>query len=262
VQVLTNLLHNASKYTRPSGRIWVSAECAALELIVRVRDTGIGIVPEMRERIFGLFEQAPPAVEYAPGGLGIGLTLVRSVVHLHGGTVAAHSAGADLGSEFIVRLPVVQPQAPSRQEPTAPAPEPPEPPAAGPLRVLVVDDSPAVAISLKCTIELWDHLVETSPDAFAALEAVRTFRPNVVLADLGLPRMNGYQLAAELRRLPQMQGVPLLAVSGFGQESDVKKSHEAGFSHHLVKPIKPDELKQILAAYAAQSPGQAPAPSA
>ena len=256
-QVLTNLLHNASKYTGPAGRIWLSAEVNGQQLTFRVRDTGIGLAADMCERIFGLFEQGQQANEHAPGGLGIGLTLVRSLVELHGGTVVADSPGPNLGSEFVVRLPVVDSVAPV--EPTTPvatatpatsAASASRNQAAAPLRVLVVDDSPAVAVSLQVTIEQWQHVVQTCPDGFAALEAVRSFQPDVVLADLGLPRMSGYQLAQELRRMPQMQGALLIAVSGYGQDGDRQKSQEAGFVRHLVKPIDPDELAQILAAHA------------
>jgi len=214
---------------------------------IRVRDTGIGISPEMNLRIFNLFEQVPKAIEHSQGGLGIGLTLVRTLVHMHGGSVEAKSPGLGLGSEFIVRLPPIS----ARGDGDMPAPSTEPPPQAGSppsLRILVVDDAPAVVRSLEMVLTDWHHVVKTSSDAFAALEAVRTFKPDLVLADLGMPGMNGYQFAEELRRVPGMQDVVLIAVSGYGQPSDRQLSLAVGFAHHLVKPVDLDALKQIVAA--------------
>lgn len=240
-QVLTNLLHNAAKYTGNEGRIWLSVEAEGTSLVFRVRDTGIGIPPEMCERIFNLFEQVQQGIENSYGGLGIGLTLVRALVHLHGGTIEAQSPGVGLGSEFVVRLPLGGEASP------APAAEGALAPLERPLRIMVVDDSPAVAATLELVLLEWKHVVKVCPDGFAALAAVRAFKPDVVLADLGMPRMNGFQLAEELRRLPATREALLIAVSGYGQETDRQRSHEAGFSRHLVKPVNLTELSQILA---------------
>jgi CheY-like chemotaxis protein len=197
-------------------------------------------------RIFNLFEQVHGGIEHSQGGLGIGLTLVRTLVELHGGTVEAKSPGLGLGSEFIVRLPGVVER--GREATAAAVKSVPRRLRSAPLRVLVVDDSEATATSMAKIIRLWNHNVETSSDGFAALAAIRTFKPDVVLADLGMPRMHGYQLAEEIRRLPEMADAVLIAVSGYGQPADQERSREAGFAMHLVKPVDPDELKRVLRA--------------
>jgi signal transduction histidine kinase len=245
-QVFTNLLHNAAKYTGNEGRIWLTAEVENEWLTFRVRDTGVGIPPEACERIFDLFEQAHQGIEQAQGGLGIGLTLVRELVQLHGGTVEARSPGPGLGSEFIVRLPVV---AAAEFESLPDSTEMPVTDAArgDSQRILVVDDSPGVARSLELVLLEWNHQVKTCSDAFAALELARSFKPNFILADLGMPRMNGYQLAEEIRRLPGLREVTLIAVSGYGQQADKERSQAVGFARHLTKPVDLVELKQILA---------------
>ncbi len=244
-QVFTNLLHNAAKYTGNEGRVWLTAEIDGQWLIFRVRDTGVGIPAEACDRIFDLFEQVHLGIENAQGGLGIGLTLVRELVHLHGGTVQAHSPGPGLGSEFVVRLPVV---APAGADGNAPAPAGvAHLPRGTSRKVLVVDDSPGVARSLELVLLEWNHDVKTCSDAFAALEVARIFKPDFVLADLGMPRMNGYQLAEELRRLPGMHHVTLIAVSGYGQQADKERSQAVGFARHLTKPVDLVELKQLLA---------------
>ena len=253
-QVLTNLLNNAAKYTDKEGRLWLTAEVEAGELVLRVRDTGIGIAPENCSRIFELFEQAPHAIEHSQGGLGVGLTLVRSLVQIHGGTVSAKSQGLGLGSEFTVRLPAAV-EAPTPRPSAANAQLAAQQPsisaqaeAAKGLKILLVEDTPVVAASMAEVLKLWNHTVEICPDGFAALETVRTFKPDVILADLGMPRMNGYDLARELRHLPGMENVALVAISGYGQAADRQRSQEAGFDRHLVKPVDPAELQQALAA--------------
>jgi signal transduction histidine kinase len=246
-QIVTNLLHNAAKYTGRDGRIWLTAEAEKELLIFRVRDTGIGIPPELCERVFDLFQQAHQGIEQAQGGLGIGLTLVRELVHLHGGTVEAHSPGPGLGSEFIVRLPIVA--SPGIDSEPEAADTPVADAAQGASRkILVVDDSPGVARSLELILLEWNHQVKTCSDAFAALEVARAFKPDFILADLGMPRMNGYQLAEEIRRLPGLRAIKLIAVSGYGQPADKERSHAVGFSQHLTKPVDLVELKQILTA--------------
>jgi signal transduction histidine kinase len=247
-QVFTNLLHNAVKYTGPEGRIWLTVEVQGNELDFRVRDTGIGIPAEACQRIFDLFEQVDQGIENSQGGLGIGLTLVRELVQLHGGTVEARSAGLGLGSEFIVRLPVVVAVSTLSEDLAGTSAVGQDGQRGDSLRVLVVDDSPGVARSLELVLLDWKHDVRVCYDAFAALEAARKFKPDFVLADLGMPKMNGYQLAEELRRLPGMGNAILVAVSGYGQEADKQKSQEVGFAQHLTKPVDLLELKEVLAA--------------
>lgn len=249
-QVLANLLHNAVKYTDNRGRIWLNARTKNRQVVIRVHDTGIGITPEMQERIFDLFQQGHPSIEQSRGGLGIGLTLARDLVEMHGGIVEVASPGLGMGSEFTVRLPVVA----SPVEPLPVTPPDLSPPTAhAPLRILVVDDAVTVATTMANVLRFWNYTVEVSYDAFSALEAASRFKPDVVLADLGLPRMNGYQFAEEVRRLPELQQVVLIAVSGYGQPTDRERSQAAGFARHLVKPIDPDELQQVLEGIAASA---------
>ncbi len=244
-QVLVNLLTNAAKYTPPSGRIWFTVEAGEKALLFRIRDTGIGLDPPDLERIFNLFEQAGHAQDTAKGGLGIGLTLVRRLVELQGGSVTARSAGAGLGSEFTVSLP--RAAAPEEHPPLAPELQsPPKRISPTSLRIVVVEDVAATAKSMSTILGLWQHETRVCGDGFSALETIRHFRPDVVLADLGLPQMSGYQLAEEIRKLPGMDDVVLIAISGYGQPADKERSQAAGFRHHLVKPIDPSELEHIL----------------
>ncbi len=246
-QVLTNLLNNASKYSEPSGRIWLSAEVERDWVVLRVRDAGIGLTAEDCTKIFNLFEQTQRTIEQSKGGLGIGLALVRSLVEMHGGTVTAQSPGANLGSEFIVRLPLLSVSQPADLPSERPSPENVTPTGdRRRLRILVVDDVAAAASSMASILRLWKHETKICSDGFSALEAIRTYKPDVLLADLGLPRMSGYQLAEQVRRLPEMRELVLVAISGFGQPADRERSREAGFSLHLTKPIDPGELERFL----------------
>jgi PAS domain S-box-containing protein len=249
-QVVANLLSNAAKFTQRGGRIWLSVDRAGDEARIRVRDTGSGVPPEMLPRIFDLFAQAHGASDRAHGGLGIGLTLVRMLVELHGGHVEAFSAGEDKGSEFRVRLPLVE-RADERADERAPAIEPPKSAPAEPSghkRVMVVDDNSASAHSLSNLLRLWRHDVVTAEDAFAALEVATHFHPEVVLLDIGLPRMDGYELARQLRRQPGMDHALLVAITGYGQPEDRRRSLEAGIDRHLTKPVDPTQLEALLAA--------------
>lgn len=244
-QILVNLLTNAAKYTPPSGRIWFTVDAEPNLLVFRIRDTGIGLKPVDVDRIFNLFEQAGHAQDMTKGGLGIGLTLVRRLVELQGGSVTAQSGGAGLGSEFTVSLP----RAAAPEEQPQPAPElrsPPKRISPTSLRIVVVEDVAATAKSMSTILGLWQHETRTCGDGFSALETIRHFRPDVVLADLGLPQMSGYQLAEEIRKLPSMDDVVLIAISGYGQPADKERSQAAGFRQHLVKPIDPSELEHIL----------------
>jgi signal transduction histidine kinase/DNA-binding response OmpR family regulator len=240
-QVLANLLNNAAKYTEPGGLIRLWAEVAGREVAVHVRDTGIGIAPHMLGRVFDLFMQGQPTLDRAAGGLGIGLTLVRRLVEMHGGRVEVRSEGPGKGSTFSVRLP--QPEG----EAAAPAPEPPaEEPARPGRHVLVVDDNRDAAEMLTMMLHLDGHEVRVAHDGPTALREARAWPPDVVLLDIGLPGMSGYEVAHHLLENGGAGHPLLVAMTGYGQDEDRRRSREAGFSHHLVKPVDPQELRQLL----------------
>jgi CheY-like chemotaxis protein len=233
-QVIANLLNNAANYTPPGGSIWVTAETAGDELTLRVRDTGMGLKPELVPRIFDLFVQGESTLDRTSGGLGIGLTLVRGLVDLHGGRVEAQSGGVGQGSEFIVRLPtlsagLVEPS-PVRAVGSTPMP-------ASPIRILIVEDNHDTAESLSTLLEMWGHEVKIAFDGVSALAAAQSFKPDMILSDLGLPGMDGYELASRLRQQPAFGRVVLVALSGYGREEDRQRSLQAGFDHHQAKPL-------------------------
>jgi len=240
-QMVTNLLQNAAKYTDIGGRIEVrlvrDAECVELT----VSDNGIGMSPEILKHAFDLFSQADRSLDRSQGGLGIGLTMVKSIVNLHGGTVTAASDGVGHGSTFTVRLPAstsLPPEAAGELSEAQPDIEP--------LRVLVVEDNRDTANTLTTLLAHWGHRVRTVYDGAQALAAERDFRPDVVLLDIGLPGIDGYEVAKQLR--VQMAGQPLsiVAISGYGREEDKRRAHEAGCDHHLTKPPARDELQSLL----------------
>jgi signal transduction histidine kinase len=245
-QVLANLLNNAAKYTDHGGRIGLSAKQEGGELVLRVRDTGVGIAADMLARIFEPFVQSDRVLHHSQGGLGIGLTLVRSLVEMHGGSVTAHSDGPGKGSEFIVRLPALSPKQPlpgaraagEGSEPVGAAPQ---------RRILVVDDNVDAAESLTMLLRMEGHDVRVAHDGPAALAAVEADPPDLVFLDIGMPVMNGYDVAQRLRQRPGLDKLTLVAMTGWGQEEDRRRSHEAGFDHHLVKPADPDALHHLLA---------------
>ncbi|WP_406694927.1 ATP-binding protein [Singulisphaera sp. Ch08] len=243
-QVIDNLLDNAVKYTKPAGTIHLQIGREDGEATIRVRDTGIGIAAEMLPHIFDLFVQAERLLVQSRGGLGIGLSLVRRLVEMHGGSVVASSAGAGLGSEFLVRLPAL-PEVPCPPPRATPRPKP------GPRaqrRILVVDDNVDSARSMASLLSrLWNQVVAVAYDASSALAMADSFHPDVVLLDIGLPGPSGYDLARRLRERPGFQTTLLVAMSGWGREEDRRKSREAGIDHHLVKPIAPDDLEILLA---------------
>ena len=244
-QVFTNLLDNAAKYSEKGGRIWLSAERQGAEVVVSVRDTGIGIASEHLPRIFEMFSQVTPALERSHGGLGIGLALVRGLVELHGGTVEARSAGAGSGSEFVVRLPALPPEEhiPGRKS----AAEGGESLGAAPRRrILVVDDNCDAADSLAMLLRLAGQDVRVAYDGPAALSQRDEFRPELMFLDIGMPGMDGYEVAQRLRQQPGLESLVLVAMTGWGQEEDRRRSREAGFDHHLVKPVEPDLLHKLL----------------
>jgi len=240
-QVVNNLLDNALKYTPPGGRVWVTTEVVGDAAVLRVRDSGQGIRTDLLGRVFDLFVQEPQSLDRSRGGLGLGLALVKRLVELHGGAVAAWSAGPGQGSEFTVRLPAV----------TAPADE-----AAGaegaasamvvPRRVLVVEDSPDARQSLRLLLEMAGHHVETSEDGPSGLAKLGAFRPDVALIDLGLPGMDGYAVARELRRRPDTRAIRLVAVTGYGQAEDRRRALAAGFDQHVTKPVDATMLDEML----------------
>ncbi len=245
-QVLSNLLHNATKYTPRGGRIDVTAVRAGRQVVLRVRDTGVGIPRALLDRVFDLFVQADRSLDRSEGGLGIGLTLARRLVEMHGGTIHASSEGPNRGSEFVVRLPALV-DAPAGPTPVAALPGEGEAhDNGGARRVLVVDDN-ADAADLLCDIlRGLGHEVRVARDGLAALAEVASFHPEVLLLDIGLPGLDGYEVAARVRHADREQPL-LVAVTGYGQASDRRRSLEAGFDHHLVKPVDPSRLQAILA---------------
>ncbi len=242
-QVLVNLLVNAARYTNPGGRITVSAERQNDRVEIRVKDNGIGLDADEREGIFQLFRQARRSSDRAPGGLGLGLTIVRSLVEMHRGRVYAESDGRGHGAEFVVELPrVAAPPKASDKRPT-----PRQLPAASRLRVLVVDDNVDAAESLREVVEELGHEVHVVHDGYAAVETARALRPELVLLDIGLPGIDGYETARRLRQDGAAAGL-LVAVTGYGQGTDRTRSLGAGFAHHLVKPVQLDELVETVRA--------------
>lgn len=242
-QVLLNLLNNSAKYSEAGGRIELLAEREGSTVAIRVRDTGVGIAPEMLPRIFDLFTQVDGTLDRAKGGLGIGLTVVRRLVEMHEGSVEAFSAGVGKGSEFVVRLPVRS--AGELPKEAAPIQERSGPECAR--RILVVDDNRDSAESLARLLRLFGHEVVLAHDGQAAMEAARVKKPDVAVLDIGLPGMNGYELARQLRQEPGQGRLILVALTGYGQDEDRLHSREAGFDAHLVKPVNLEELRAILA---------------
>jgi CheY-like chemotaxis protein/two-component sensor histidine kinase len=244
-QVVVNLLTNAAKYTDEGGHIWLTVQLEDDECVLRVRDTGVGMAPELLPRIFDLFTQAERSLDRSQGGLGIGLALVHRLVEMHQGRVEAYSALGH-GSEFVVRLPVVL--TPARSEVGAPSnPTETAEPACPSLRVLVVDDNEDTAFATSMLMERFGHDVRTAYDGPTAVQAAIDYRPDVVLLDIGLPGLNGYEVAKRIRQHPVLKNVVLVAMTGYGQETDRQRSQEAGFDHHLVKPARFEQLQQILA---------------
>ncbi len=241
-QVVGNLLSNAAKYTPSGGRIRVSGTVDGGEIVLSVRDTGIGIDREMLPRIFDLFTQDRQAIDRAQGGLGLGLAIVRSLVALHGGSVSARSDGRGRGSEFIVRL--------VRIDVAGESPRPDQPSRAQPresgLRVLVVDDNEDAAIMLAAALAESGHRTATAHDGPAALTTAEEFKPDVALLDIGLPVMDGFELARQFRSSPGLQSTRLVAVTGYGQERDRHRSAAAGFDAHVVKPVDLEQINDLV----------------
>jgi len=242
-QVLINLLTNAVKYTDPGGHIWITAEAEGAEVVLRVRDSGIGIDPLMLPRIFELFVQAERRMDRSVGGVGIGLSLVKKLVELHGGTVQAFSAGLGKGTELVVRLPAAK----TPVDEGVRAGTEGRPADMFGLRILVVDDNINAADSLATLLELGGHEVRVAYEGEAALLVAEAFRPQVVLLDIGMPGMDGYEVGRALREKPQTRSALLVAITGWGAPDDLRRAKEAGFDHHLVKPVEPAALQRLLA---------------
>lgn len=243
-QVFMNLLTNAAKYTEQRGQISLTAEREDNEIVVYVRDSGIGIAAEQIPRLFQMFTQGERSLAKAQGGLGIGLNLVKQLVAMHGGSVEARSDGPGKGSEFVVRLPIaVEPsvQQPAHQSVASPL-------TGSALRILIVDDNRDGADSLSHMLQLMGNDTRTAYDGVEAVDAAGNFRPDVVLLDIGLPRLNGYDACRRIRGQSWADNVVIFAMTGWGQEEDRRRSHDAGFDHHMVKPVEPKTLMSMLAA--------------
>jgi PAS domain S-box-containing protein len=241
-QVISNLLNNAAKYTPEGGKIELSAERRGKELLLIVKDNGIGIPPENHDRIFDMFAQIDRTIEKRYKGLGIGLSLVKSLVRMHGGSVEVHSEGKNRGSEFHVRLPSVLEECGEESNQTKPDAKSES---CG-CRVLVVDDNRAAALTLSQVIKMLGCQVRTANDGQEGFDLAKEFLPDLVLMDIGMPKMNGYQAAAAIRQQPWGSKMTLVALTGWGQSEDKQRTKEAGFDHHLVKPADPAQLRNLL----------------
>jgi CheY-like chemotaxis protein len=241
-QVVSNLLNNAAKYTPDGGHIALSLRHRAGLAEIEVRDNGLGIDAAMLPRVFELFAQSDQHLERAQGGLGIGLALVSKLVEMHGGRVTAASEGVGRGSGFTVTLPLAASEGEAQTASAVP-----EADAALPLQVLVVDDNIDSAQTTRWMLELNGHVPAVAHDGPTALETARRLRPDVILLDIGMPGMDGYEVCRQLRLLPETQAKLIIAQTGWGQESDRKKAFEAGFDHHITKPISLDALNTLLA---------------
>jgi signal transduction histidine kinase/ActR/RegA family two-component response regulator len=259
VQILANVLHNAVKFTPHGGRISLTAEEDSGEAVVRIRDTGIGIAAEDLPRMFDMFQQAAPILERSAGGLGIGLTLARRLVEMHEGRITISSPGRDQGTEVEIRLPL---------SPVTPAQIPSNEPSSRvegtrALRVLIVEDNPDAADMLELLVKELGHATRVARDGGAAIAAAIEFAPDVVFLDIGLPVLNGYDVARRLRERAEFSGVHIAAVTGWGQDEDRRKAREAGFDSHFTKPLAPAALQNLLATIARRpvsprAPGSTP----
>jgi CheY-like chemotaxis protein len=241
VQVLANLLNNAVKYTPQGGQIRLDVVRESGYARIQVIDSGVGIPHEMLPRVFDMFTQVGTSLERSQGGLGIGLTLVKRLVEMHGGAVAAESEGPGQGSTFIVRIPLAS----ATQVAVVDAPGSTPPLAKHRLEILVVDDNHDSASTLAMLLQMQGHRVKTAHDGPEALRLLATYRPQLILLDLGLPGMSGYEVARRIRESTELCHVTLVALTGWGQEEVRRRTREAGFDHHLVKPANTDEVLEI-----------------
>ena len=242
-QAVANLLNNAAKYTPPGGKILLSTERIGDEVAIRVNDNGLGIASDRLSSIFEMFVQADNSLNRSQGGLGIGLTLVKNLVGMHGGTIKATSDGLGTGSEFTVRLQILQASDPVRDKVNDASDETKTFPFH---RILIVDDMPPAALLVAIMLRSKGQHVSTAESGPEALVMIEQEKPNLILSDISMPGMDGYDLAREIRRRPQWNDIRLVALSGYGRESDKKQSEEAGFDGHLVKPITIEDLECLL----------------
>jgi PAS domain S-box-containing protein len=247
-QIFSNLLTNAARYTIDQGSIWLTAERQGSDVVVMVKDTGIGIPTDMLELIFEMFSQVDRSLERSQGGLGIGLTLVKKLVEMHGGVVKAYSAGPNQGSEFIVRLPLT-----TDKQIQEPQPMNGEKVTSSKLRILVVDDNRDSAEMLSMVLKALGNETCTAHDGLEAIDMAAEYRPDIVFMDIGMPKLNGYEAARRIREQPWGKRMVLVALTGWGQEEDKQRTKEAGFDHHLVKPVEPDILRRLLAEHQSNS---------
>ena len=245
IQVIGNLLNNAAKYTEPGGTIGLEMRREADAAVISVKDNGLGIAADLLPRVFDLFTQSDRTLDRSQGGLGIGLTLVRRLIEMHGGEARAFSPGPGGGSEFVVRLPVL-PEKPKVEFIRSAATDH-NPISTSSQRILIVDDNVDSADSLGMLLELSGHQVKVEYDGNSAIAAAGSYRPSLILLDIGLPGMNGYEVARRLRENPDFSGMMIVALTGYGQEHDRRKSQETGFNYHLIKPVRLEELKEIIA---------------
>jgi PAS domain S-box-containing protein len=248
-QVVANLLDNAAKFTDAGGQIWLSAQREGDSVTLSVRDTGIGIASDMLPHVFDMFTQADRSPGRAKDGLGIGLTLVRSLVQMHGGSVEARSEGLGKGSELIVRLPLAM-----EQPAPGAGPEPRESPVLTARRILLIDDNRDAADSLALLLELLGAEVQAVYDGPSALAVLEACRPTAVLLDIGMPGMDGYEVARRIRQQPRLRDVPIIALTGWGQEEDRRRARDAGFDHHLIKPVDIEALQALLTSLESHDP--------
>jgi CheY-like chemotaxis protein len=240
-QVFSNLLSNSAKYTDPGGRITLTLEASEREAVVTVEDTGAGIPPSALEHVFEMFARVPTHKSRAKEGLGIGLSLVKSLVEMHDGSVRAFSEGLGKGSRFTVRLPTVARAAVISDVPSGSAARPRV------ARVLVVDDNADAATSLALLLRMQGHEVRTAADGEEAFECVRTFAPQIIFMDLGMPRLDGCEAARRIRALPQGATMRIVALTGWGQAADRERTRAAGMDQHLIKPVSLESLREVLA---------------
>jgi CheY-like chemotaxis protein len=242
-QVFSNLLNNAAKYTNSGGAISLAAEVSGASVVVRVTDNGIGLSPAMLTRVFDMFTQVDYSLERSNAGLGVGLTLARRLVELHEGKLEAFSDGPDQGSTFAVTLPLA---AAAGAQPDSSQAEPEILPGRR-FRILLADDNVDFSSSLATLLRNLGHELLVAEDGLRALEAAPTFQPDFAFLDIGLPGLNGYALARALRSNPATSATVMVAVTGWGQERDRQLAHDAGFDHHLVKPVEPAKIREVLA---------------
>lgn len=239
-QALFNLLNNAAKYTDEGGKIALNMIQEADDLVITVQDNGSGITPEILPHIFEIFTQADSSLARSQGGLGLGLTLTRRLIEMHGGTVSAYSAGDQQGSKFVIRLPLFN--APSLKQ----APQPEAATSLAKMRILLIDDNADVSESLALVLQLEGHEIDTADCGLKGIEKAQAFRPQIVLLDIGLPDISGYEVAKRLRELPETRQAFLVAISGYGQSKDLEQSKSAGFDRYLLKPVDPSKLSDLL----------------